>query len=233
MNVNNEKLDKSYARLAGLDLPNCHILDIFVGETKTLVDSQGEWQSSIARDRVDGLARLAIQGFEGDKATQPYHGSLNLAVCIHSQKHYDYWNTTLDMKLKPGGVGENITLDTWDDSNICVGDILRIGNAQIQISAPRMPCENQARFIGRTDWIKRTIKGVANRYYMLACFSQAPCRLGIVSISESRLNHDLTIQALNACWYHNFDVELAERFIAADGLMDGWKKGLQKKIDKI
>jgi len=28
-------------------------------------------------------------------------------------------------------------------------------------------------------------------------------------------------------------VELAERFIAADGLMDGWKKGLQKKIDKI
>ena len=143
----------------------CHVLDIFVGKTKTLVDSRGEWQSSIARERADGLARLEITGFEGDEATQPYHGSLNLAVCIHSQTHYDFWNETLQLELQPGGVGENITLDTWDDSNICVGDIFRIGTTQIQISAPRMPCENQARFIGHTDWIKRTIKELRTGIY--------------------------------------------------------------------
>ena len=136
------------------------------------------------------------------------------------------------MELEPGGVGENITLDTWDDSNICVGDILRIGTSQIQISAPRMPCENQARFIGRTDWIKRTIKELRTGIYARVLkpgTMQAGDRVNL----ESRPNHDLTIQALNACWYHNFDVALAERFIAADGLMDGWKKGLQEKIDKI
>ena len=51
-------------------------------------------------------------------------------------------------------------------------------------------------------------------------------------ILETRPNDNLTIQALNSCWYHTFDVEIAERFIAAEGLMDGWKKGLQDKINE-
>jgi hypothetical protein len=43
----------------------CSVLSIFVGQTKILVDARGEWRSSIARDRVDGLAGLEIRGFLG------------------------------------------------------------------------------------------------------------------------------------------------------------------------
>ena len=71
----------------------------------------------------------------GDQATQPNNGSLETAVCIHSQTHYDFWNASLQMDLKPGSVGENITLDTWDEGNICVGDVFSIGSALIQISS--------------------------------------------------------------------------------------------------
>ena len=49
--------------------PSCHILSIFIGGTKTLVDSRGEWQSSIARERVDGPVQLETGGFVGDQAT--------------------------------------------------------------------------------------------------------------------------------------------------------------------
>lgn len=135
-----------------MSLLPCSVQAIFVGGPKTLVDARGTWRSSIARDRVDGLAQLQIRGFASDQATQSYHGSPELAVCIHAQNHYDYWNTTLQMNLQVGAVGENITFDAWDDSNVCVGDVLRIGTACIQISAPRSPCENQARFVGRPDW---------------------------------------------------------------------------------
>jgi MOSC domain-containing protein YiiM len=212
--------------------PPCHILGIFAGKTKTLVDARGAWQSSIARNRVEGAAQLEIRGFVGDQATQPYHGSPDLAVCLHSQTHYDFWNAALQMDLQPGGVGENLTLDIWDDSSLCVGDKLLIGDALIQISAPRSPCENQARYIGRPDWVKRTLEELRTGIYARVL---AP---GIVQAGDQvtlaeRLNPGLTIHALNNCWYHNFDAALAERFIAAEGLMAWWQQRFREKAAEV
>ena len=215
-----------------MSLPSCHILSVFIGKTKTLVDSGGEWQSSIARDRVDGPVQLETRGFVGDQATQPYHGSPETAVCIHSQTHYDFWNATLQMDLKPGSVGENITLDTWDDSRVCVGDVLRMGSALIQISSPRSPCENQARFVGRTDWVKRTIQELRTGNYARV-LEPGTMQAGDQVILVSQPNPGLTIRDLNDCWYHNFDPELAERLIAAEGLMDWWKDRLRAKAAQM
>jgi len=212
--------------------PSCHILSIFIGGTKTLVDSRGEWQSSIARERVDGPAQLETRGFVGDQATQPYHGSSETAVCIHSQTHYDFWNASLQMDLKPGSVGENITLDNWDDGNICVGDVLRIGSALIQISSPRSPCENQARFVGRVDWVKLTIQELRTGIYARV-LEPGMMQAGDQAILVSQPNPGLTIRDLNDCWYHNFDSKLAERLIAAEGLMDWWKDRLRAKVAQI
>src|SRR6266496_5467949 len=97
----------------------CSVLAIFIGGPKTLVDARGAWRSSIARDRVTTLAQLEIGGFVGDQATQSYHGSPELAICIHAQTHYDFWNATLGMCLQPGAVGETLTFDTWGDNDMC------------------------------------------------------------------------------------------------------------------
>jgi MOSC domain-containing protein YiiM len=213
-----------------MTLAQCYVVSIFIGGPKTLVDARGEWRSSIARDRVEGPARLEVGGFAGDQATQPYHGSADLAVCIHSQGHYDYWNRTLQMNLRPGAVGENITFDTWDESTVCVGDILRLGTALIQISAPRSPCKNQARFIGRSDWIRRTIQELRTGMYarvLEAGILQAGDRVYL----EGRPNPGLTIRELNACFYHAYDMALADRFMAAAGLMNWWKERLREKGD--
>src|SRR5688572_29006557 len=105
-----------------MSVPPCQLAAVFVGGPKTLSDARGKWRSSIARDRVHGSAQLEIRGFVGDQATQRYHGSAELAVCIYSLTHYDFWNRTLGMTMQPGAVGENLTFDRWDDSVICVGD---------------------------------------------------------------------------------------------------------------
>ena len=54
---------------------------LFVGGPKTLTDEKGTYQSSIARDKVEGSVEIEIRGLVGDKATQPYHGSLGAAIC--------------------------------------------------------------------------------------------------------------------------------------------------------
>jgi MOSC domain-containing protein YiiM len=215
-----------------MSLLPCHILAIFIGGPKTLVDARGEWRSSIARDRIDGSVRLELRGFVGDQATQSYHGSPELAVCIHAQRHYDFWNTTLHMNLQPGAVGENITFDTWDDSSVCVGDVLRIGTARIQISASRTPCENQARFIGRPDWVKRSIQELRTGMYARV-LEPGTLQTRDRVILEVRPNPALTIRHLNACYYHSYNAALADRFIAAEGLMEWWKQRLRDKANEL
>jgi MOSC domain-containing protein YiiM len=152
-------------------------------------------------------------------------------VCIHSQTHYDFWNTTLQMNLRPGAVGENLTFDTWDDANLCVGDVLQLGTTRIQLSAPRSPCENQARQIGRPDWVKRTIQELRTGIYARV-LAQGSVQAGDPVVLAARPNPGLTIRALNACFYHTYDDALAKRFIAAEALMDWWRDRLRGRANE-
>lgn len=214
-----------------MNLPQCHVQALFIGGPKTLVDGRGEWRSSIARDRVEGPAQLDIRGFAGDQATQPYHGSPESAVCLHAQSHYDYWNASLGMNLQAGAVGENLTLDAWDDSIICVGDVMRIGTAVIQVSGPRIPCENQARHVGRPDWVKLTLQALRTGFYARV-LEEGLLQVGDEFMLEARPNPGLTIRELNRCTYHSYDDALAERYFAADGLEEWWKERLRRKGEK-
>jgi MOSC domain-containing protein YiiM len=181
---------------------------------------------------VHGTAQLEIRGFVGDQATQPYHGSPELAICIYSLAHYDFWNKTLGMTMQPGGVGENLTFDGWDDSSICVGDVLRVGTARIQVSAPRTPCANQARYVGRPDWVQLAIQALRTGMYARV-LEAGIMTAGDPVILEARPNPGLTVRDLNACFYHNYDAALASQFMAADGLMEWWKQRLRDKAQDL
>ena len=209
-----------------------HIRAVFVGGPKTLCDARGEWRSSIARDLVSGLTRLEETGFAGDQATQPYHGSLETAVCLHSFVHYQFWNSRYDMALQPGAVGENLTLDELDDSNVCVGDIYQAGTARLQITAPRSPCDTQARHVGRPDWVKLTLQELRTGFYARV-LAPGTLQAGDRMILERRANPGLTVLDLNRCYYHVFQPEVARWYMAAEGLMDWWKNRLREKAQTL
>ena len=209
-----------------------HILAVFIGGPKILRDARGEWCSTIARDLVPGLAHLEVRGIAGDQATQPYHGSLETAVCLHAFAHYQFWNRHLAMALKPGAVGENLTLGELDESNVCVGDIFQVGTARLQISAPRVPCEAQARHIGRPDWVKLTLQALRTGFYARV-LTPGVLQAGDRMILEQRVNPGLTVLDLNRCYYHAFLPEVARWYVAAEGLMDLWKKRLLEKAQAM
>ena len=142
------------------------IRSIFVGQPKTITDERGTWTSSIYRDPVTGPMQVQKGGLVGDKATQPYHGGPDSAICVHLLDHYRFWNAHYAMSLQPGNIGENFTLDQISEAQICAGDIVRVGTALVQVSGPRTPCVNQARRIGREDWIKLTIRENRTGFYL-------------------------------------------------------------------
>jgi len=70
----------------------------------------------------------------------------------------------------PGSIGENLTVEGMDDTRVLVGDIYKMGDVVLQVSAPRAPCnkishrfgeKNMDRFVGKlgiTGWYYRVLE---------------------------------------------------------------------------
>lgn len=204
---------------------------IFVGQPKSITDERGTWRSSIYRDRVHGPVELHIEGLVGDKATRPYHGGPDSALCVHLLDHYRFWQSRYGLDVQPGHVGENITLDGIREDQICVGDIVRVGNGRIQVSGPRVPCANQARRIGRSDWVKLTIR--ENRTgFMARVLEPGVVESGDAWELQERLHPDGQIPAINRCFYLQFDRDDARRILEMRGIADWWREQVVQKLEK-
>jgi MOSC domain-containing protein YiiM len=209
------------------DYPFLH--SIYVGHPKPLTDERGLWQSSIYRDLVHGPIVLEQRGLVGDQATQPYHGTLETAVCCHFLDHYRFWQERYGIVLEPGNVGENWALEHITEAEVCIGDIYRVGTALVQVSAPRSPCENQARRIGRADWVKLTLQELRTGIY-LRVLAPGVMQAGDAFQLTERLNPGKTIPMLNRCWYHTFEPALAQEFTTMPGLMPWWQQRFAERL---
>jgi MOSC domain-containing protein YiiM len=206
-----------------------YVHSIFIGQPKMITDKRGTWRSSIYRDKVDGPVQLEMRGFVGDKATQPFHGTPDLAVCGHLLDHYRFWNEHYGMNLQPGGVGENLTLENITEDEICIGDVVNIGTAVLQISAPRLPCQTQARRVGRRGWVKLTLKELRPGIY-LRVLEPGTLQAGDEFRLLERPNPQATMTAFNRCYHHEFDPELAHQCTTMPGLMPWWQKRFAQKL---
>jgi MOSC domain-containing protein YiiM len=130
---------------------------VFVGTPKNYITEDGtEWRSSIFREAVSGPVEVGLRGLAGDRvADTKHHGTKDMAVCFYPLGHYALWNAEHGSTLGPGGVGENLTVETLDEHSVCIGDTFRIGTALLQVSQPRFPCAKQERRTGIDGFLSR------------------------------------------------------------------------------
>ena len=80
-------------------------------------------------------------GFHGDGVGNTrIHGGKDMAVCAYFVVHFPYWKKELDREIKPGAFGENLSLAGINETQMNIGDIYRLGEAEIEVSQPRQPC---------------------------------------------------------------------------------------------
>ena len=161
---------------------------------------------------------------------QPYHGGPGAAICVHLMDHYTFWNTQFGMALQPGCVGENLTLGNITEDEVCVGDQIRLGTALVQVSGPRVPCVNLARWIGQPDWVKLTIRNNRTGFY-LRVLEYGAVEEGDVWSVERRINEAGSIPAINSCMYLDFDPNYARKMLKMPGLEAWWKEQARQKLD--
>lgn len=139
-------------------------------ENKTKSSSRF-WTTSFFRTPSVQPRWLYTTHLEGnEQADRKHHGSLSQAVLLYAAAHYSLWQAELGRpEMGPGGFGENFTIDGLSEETACIGDIYAIGEAQIQVTGPRYPCQKiQRRWnirgltarvakTGRTGWYCRVL----------------------------------------------------------------------------
>ena len=118
------------------------LLSVNVGMPKD-VSWQGKTvHTGVWKQPVDGplmVRRLNIDGDgQGDTAG---HGGEQRAVLVYQIQSYDHWQRHFGRDdFSYGMFGENLTVDGLPDDEVCIGDRYRIGEAEFEVTQPRVTC---------------------------------------------------------------------------------------------
>ena len=110
------------------------------------------------------LTKLGLDG--DDQADKTVHGGEHQAIYSYPLEHYAYWQNAQQLSDLPHGTfGENITTTGMLEDNVQVGDILKIGEATVQVTMPRIPCFKFGHKIGRPEILEPFLKSGRSGFY--------------------------------------------------------------------
>lgn len=113
--------------------------------------------SAIGKHAVPGPVAVHALGLEGDEqADLGVHGGPDKAVYAYPAAHYAFWQTVRAQArvaaagdaLPWGALGENLSVDGFDEAQLWIGDRLLLPHCSLAVSAPRMPCFKFAAAMG-------------------------------------------------------------------------------------
>jgi ferredoxin-NADP reductase/MOSC domain-containing protein YiiM len=108
----------------------------------------GVWKEPVTGPRM--VRRLNIDGDgQGDKQG---HGGEQRAVLVYQIQSYAHWRRHFGRDdLAYGNFGENLTVDGLTDDEVCIGDRYRIGEAEFEVTQPRVTCYRVGMRLGEPE----------------------------------------------------------------------------------
>lgn len=210
------------------DAPSIHSIQI--GRPRTF-DGPEPWVSAIVKTVVEGPVELTEFGLQGDRqADQVNHGGRDKAVCSYAFDHYRFWIDRLGLEaLQPGAFGENVTVAGLADAAVCIGDVITVGNAVVQISQPRQPCWKLARQWGMANFAEQVVEANRTGWYFRVLHAGV-IRAGDPLVVIDRPHPEWTIEAANEVMHRGArDPEASAVLAAVPALSHSWASTLRRR----
>jgi MOSC domain-containing protein YiiM len=133
-------------------------------------------------------------GLAGDRVYDvKHHGGPDQAVYAYAREDLDMWAAELDMPLRDGVFGENLTTEGIDVNGALIGERWRLGEEVIlEVCCPRIPCGTFQGWLAQAGWIKRFTEAAMPGAF-LRVIQQGYIRAGDPIVIEYRPDHDITV----------------------------------------
>ena len=178
------------------------VLSVNVGLPKP-VDWQGRtvftgvWKHPVAGPQV--VRRLNIEGDgQGDLAG---HGGEQRAVLVYQLDSYRHWQEHFGWgEVGYGRFGENLTVDGLGDDEVCIGDRYRIGDAEFEVSQPRVTCYRVGMRVGQPELAALLVAHRRPGFY-LRVITEGAVQAGDEIVRTRTGPHRLTVSEIDGLLY--------------------------------
>ena len=208
------------------------LLSVNVGMPKS-VDWQGRtvftgvWKAPVDGPRM--VRRLNIDGDgQGDLAG---HGGEQRAVLVYQRESLEYWRTVLGRDTYEfGQFGENFTVEGLPDDEVCVGDRYRIGEAEFEVTQPRVTCYRVGMRMNVPTMAALLVAHHRPGFY-LRVVTEGRVRAGDEIVRTRRGPHEITVAEIDALLYlPGRDPQRLRDAVDVPALSPGWQQSFHELL---
>lgn len=203
-----------------------------VGSEDALDPLDRVWTTAFYKEPVAGAVTLFPDHLAGDGVSDTrHHGGLDKAVLCYSTTHYDRWRVEYPhLQFDFGGFGENFTIDVLTESTVCIGDVLAIGEALLEVAQPRIPCWKISRR-WQTDGLTEAVRDSGRTGWYVRVLQPGVVESGMTVVLQNRPCPDLTVAAANDVMHGRVeDAELLRALVDCNALADVWRSVLRDRM---
>jgi ferredoxin-NADP reductase/MOSC domain-containing protein YiiM len=187
----------------------------------------GAWKTPVEGPVV--VRRLNVDGDgQGDLAG---HGGEQRAVLVYQTDSYDYWRSYLGRDdLVPGHFGENFTVSGLGDDEVCIGDRYRIGEAEFEVTQPRVTCFRVGMRLGEPEMPNLLVAHHRPGFYMRV-IHEGRVEAGDPIELTRRGRHELSVADVDALLYlPDRDVDRLKQAVDLPALSPGWQQSFRDML---
>jgi MOSC domain-containing protein YiiM len=195
----------------------------------------GPVATGIFKEPVPGAVMLRTLNLDGDRqADLSVHGGISKAVYAYPVEHYEFWKNELPGTRLPYGMfGENFTTEGLLEDTVNVGDRFRVGEAELMVTEPRLPCYKLGIKFGRADIIRKFLQSRRTGFYF-AVLKEGEVKAGAAIELISRAENGIPISDITRLYaFEKDDLAALRRAVRLEALSESWREHFQKQIQKL
>jgi MOSC domain-containing protein YiiM len=189
--------------------------------------------TGIFKQPVDGRVMMRSLNLDGDRqADLTVHGGVEKAIYAYPMEHYAYWRQEFPEEALPwGAFGENLTVEGLLESEVNIGDRLRIGTAEVMVTQPRFPCFKLNLKFGRDDMVKRFLNSRLSGIYF-SVVQEGEVGAGDAITWVSRDENNVTVADIVQIYVREASDDLVRRAIEVPALAADLRTHFQEQFER-
>jgi len=208
------------------------LMSVNVGMPKDVPWNGKTVHTGVWKTPVEGAVMVRRLNIDGDgQGDLAGHGGEQRAVMVYQTESYDYWRDYLGRDdLRPGNFGENFTVSGLDDHDVCIGDRYRIGDAEFEVTQPRVTCFRVGMRLGVPDMPNLLVSQHRPGFYFRV-ITEGLVRAGDDIVLTRRGRHELSVADVDALLYlPDRDMELLHKVVDVPALSPGWQQSFRDML---
>jgi ferredoxin-NADP reductase/MOSC domain-containing protein YiiM/ferredoxin len=201
------------------------LLSLNVGMPKDVPWQGRTVHTGIFKYPVEGPRLVCKLNVDGDgQGDLNGHGGEMRAVLVYQSESYAFWQRRLGRDdLEFGQFGENFTVDGLPDDEVHIGDRYRIGDAEFEVTQPRVTCFRVGMRLGEPEMPALLVAHLRPGFYFRV-ITEGHVQAGDEIIRTRIGQHRMSVAEIDALLYlPDRDIEQLRKAVDIPALSPGWQ----------